>query len=346
MLLRNDKTCCYDYAGASESHSPSQASDRSVNTPIQPSPVAIGSSHDTFSLDATIPLEVMRIIEATCNSIENFSKRYFSGLHLWVPFYCPDRFGKDLVQFDATPTCQFSVLLLCMCLVTYIPPEHSTPLITHEALYFHTKTLFTQIRVLRKPSVHLVQAGIFLSIYEYAHGQADTALESIDLCVRLAYKIGMDKKPTHLGWNENWNTWWSLCIFERIFYCESSLNHIPLITTAPEETDILPHEVGNCDPVAELNPGFRVTPISRAGVGCLGRAAQAVYLLDRVIQTIKAKNLSTSDQIANLIYLDGELQRLLTVTMNKCHSERGGQCGAVGASIRFDYFLPSSIFLL
>lgn len=312
-----------------------------MTTPVQSSPAVISSSHDTLSLDATIPLEVLRIIEATHSSIEHFSKRYFSGLHLWIPFYCPDRFGKDLVQFNAAPTAQFSLLLLCMCLVTYAPPEHTTPLVSHEALYFHAKTLFTQIRVLRQPSAHVIQAGIFLSIYEYAHGQADTALESIDLCARLAYKIDMNKKPTQLGWSENWNTWWSICIFERIFYCESSLGHIPLITTAPEETDLLPHEVGNCDVIMGINPGFRVTPVNRAGVGCLGRAAQAAYLLDRVIQTIRATRLSASDQIAKLVYIDGELQRLLAVTMNKCQSEFGGHCGAVGSSIRFEHFLNS-----
>jgi hypothetical protein len=280
---------------------------------------------------------VVQIIKATQQSIDDISARYFSGVHLWLPFLCPDRFSKDLYQFHAVPTAEFSLLLLCMCLVTYDPLEDSSPLIDHGVLYFHAKTLFTQIQVLRYPSKHPIQAGLLISVYEYAHGRPEAALMSIDICARMAYRIGMNKKPTSLGWSEPWNTWWAIVIFERIFYCESGLNDIPLVTVLPDATDLLPHEVGDCDREPSLNPGFRVAPVSQLGVGCLGRAAQAAYLLDRVIQTIKATSTTTADRIANLIYLDGELQRLLSVTMNKCYGLSGGHCGAVGASIRFVY---------
>ena len=335
-VTRHQRDCCYDYTGTSEPKSPAEASDNSAATPNQPSPaLVIGATHDTLSLDATIPLEVLRIIAATDRSIDDISTRYFNGLHRWVPFYCPDRFGKDLVQFEVAPTAEFSLLLLCMCLVTYSPSEHLPVPLAHDALYFHVKTLFAQIHVLRRPSTHSIQAGILLSIYEYAHGQVEKALASIDLCARMAYQIGMNKKPTRLGWSESWNTYWAIFIFERIFYCESPLKNIPLITTAPEETDFLPHEVGDCSREADMNPGFRVMPINRAGVGWLGRAAQATFLLDRVLQIVKGNHMVPSDQIATLIHIDGEVQRLLSVSMNKCHEEHNGHCGAVGTSIRY-----------
>lgn len=334
---RNDKSCCYDYSVSSDTKSPAQSSESTVATPAQSlDTVSFGSTHDALSFDATISFEVMRIIYSTEQSIEDLSARYFDGLHRWVQFYCRDRFGKDLVQYNVAPTAEFSLLLLCMCLITYDPVENASSLIPHDALYFHAKTLFAQVQVLRHPSMHLIQAGTFLSMYEYAHGHSDAALASIDICARLAYKLGLNKKPTRLGWSESWNMWWALVVFERIYYCESSLTHVPLITIAPEETDFLPHEVGDCNGDPNMNPGFRITPVTRAGVGCYGRAAQAAYLLDRVIQTVKTStHISTSDQIATLIFLDGELQRLLSVTMNKCHGKRAGHCGAVGTSIRF-----------
>jgi hypothetical protein len=147
----------------------------------------------------------------------------------------------------------------------------------------------------------------------------------------------MNKKPISLGWSEPWNTWWAIVIFERIFYCESTLTDIPLVTVAPDETDLLPHKVGDCDREPSLNPGFRVGPVNQLGVGCLGRAAQAAYLLDRVIQTIKATSTTMAERIANLVYLDREIQRLLSVTINKCNGLTGGHCGAVGTLIRFVY---------
>lgn len=333
----NNKVCCYDYGGTPDSLSPSQATESPGSyTPPHSAPTAtIGSIHDSRFLDATIPREVIQMIDATQQSIDYISARYFDGIHLWVPFLCSDRFSKDLFQFQAVPTAEFSLLLLCMCLVTYDPPKDPPPPIDHNALYFHAKTLFTQIQVLRKPSTHLIQAGLLISIYEYAHGRPDVALASTDICARMACRIGMNKKHTSLGWSEAWNTWWAIIIFERIFYCESTLTDVPLVTIAPDETALLPHEVGDCDSEPGLNPGFRVAPVSQVGVGRLGRAAQASYLLDRVIQTIKATSATTADRIANLIYLDGELQRLLSITMKKCHGLRGGHCGAVGAAIRF-----------
>ena len=327
--------CCYDYAVTLDSKSPAQTSEATVTTPVQPlDGASFGSTHDTSSFDSTISFEVMRIIEAAEQSIEEFSTHYFEGLHRWVPFYCPDRFGKDLVQHSASPTAKFSLLLLCMCLVMHNPSRTASSPISHDALYFHAKTLFAQIQVLRQPSIHLIQAGTFLSMYEYAHGNADTALASVDICARLAYRLGLNNKPTRLGWSESWNLWWALVVFERIYYCESSLTHVPLITAPPEETDFLPHEVGDCNGDPNMNPGFRIIPVNRAGIGCYGRAAQAAYLLDRVIQAVNTSHNAAPDQVATLIYLDGELQRLLSVTMNKCHEEWGVHCGAVGASIR------------
>ncbi|KAK7189085.1 fungal specific transcription factor [Paraphaeosphaeria sporulosa] len=333
---QNNKTCCYEYGGTPHSLSPTQATESPVaHTPPQiASPASIGSIHDARFLDATIPREVMQIIDATQQSIHDISSRYFNGIHLWVPFLCPDRFGKDLFQFQAVPTAQFSLLLLCMCLVTYDPPEDQPPPIDQNVLYFHAKTLFTQIQLLTIPSTHHIQAGLLISVYEYAHGRPGSALLSTDICARMAYRIGMNKKHDSLGWSEAWNTWWAIVIFERIFYCESTLTDIPLVTAAPDETALLPHEVGDCTRGSSLNPGFRVAPVSQSGIGCLGRAAQAAYLLDRVIHTIKATSVPTTDRIAHLIYLDGELQSLLSIVMKKCHGLRGGHCGAVGSSIR------------
>jgi hypothetical protein len=73
----------------------------------------------------------------------------------------------------------------------------------------------------------------------------------------------------------------------------------------------------------------------------LGRAAQASRLLDQVFHTIR--QIAPEKSIPHLIFLDGELQRLLSVTMNKCHGERGGHCGAVGISIRALFILHQHI---
>jgi hypothetical protein len=352
--------CCYDYGGESDPHPLSQP----VRGALDPAPqfsslkdlqwhgwennydynnvstiltrvVPIELMLDAVALNATLSLEVIRLIRASQQSIDNIGTRYFNGLHLWVPFLCPGRFQKDLIRFQSVPTADFSLLLLCICLITYDPPQHPPPPIRHDTLYLNAKTLFTQIQVLQRPSIQLIQAGIFISTYEYAHGRPDSALASIDVCARMAYKIGAHQKPERPGWSETWNTWWAIRIFERIFYCEIILTDMPLISSAPDEADLLPYEVGDPECEERSEASCQVAPVSPVGVGCLGRAAQAAYLLDRVIQTMKTTG--DANRIPSLMVLDSELQRLLSATMNMCHGKRGGHCGAVGISIRLAF---------
>jgi hypothetical protein len=354
MVPRKNTPCCYDYGDPQpvkwvvsipvlstspfkDSQGPEGKPDRGIKvSPTTSKPIE--SLLEAPMLIAKIPHDVFRTIQASHQSIDEIGSRYFNGLHLWVPFFCPDQFQRDVVHFCSVPTADFSLLLLCMSLITYDPPQDQPPPIGHDTLYLQAKTLFTQSRVSRHPSIHLIQAGIFLSIYEYAHARPDSALESIDICARMAYKARINQKPERPGWSEAWNTWWAIRIFERVFYCETTLADVPLISAAPDEVDLLPSEVGNSRCEDLLKSACQVGPISIAGVGCLGRAAQAAYLLDQVFEAMTMP--ATFDRISGLIVLDSEIQRLLSATMNRCHGNRGGHCGAVCISIRSDLHLP------
>ncbi|KAF1939492.1 hypothetical protein EJ02DRAFT_456896 [Clathrospora elynae] len=363
---QKDIDCCYDYGGESDLYQPVMGiSDSTLqyssrkdlqatawetdhsyhqSSKILTQAIPITSLLDPVTLGATLSLEVMRIIQASHQSTNGIGTRYFKGIHLWVPFFCPNRFQKDVVQFQTVPTAEFSLLLLCICLITYDPPQHQPPPVGRDALYLQAKTLFTHIQVLRRPSNQLIQAGIFISMYEYAHGRPDSALASIDIYARMAHKAGLHQKPERPGWSDGWNTWWAIRIFERIFYCETTLTDLPLITSAPEEMDLLPHEVGEGACEESSKSSGQVAPVSLGGVGCLGRAAQAAYLLDQVIQT--RRRTAATNQISSLIVLDSELQRLLFTTMNSCHGKRSGHCGAVGISIRALFILHKHILRL
>ncbi|KAF2878214.1 hypothetical protein BDV95DRAFT_15516 [Massariosphaeria phaeospora] len=299
---------------------------------------------DSVALNATLPLEVIRVIQLSRQSIDEIDTRYFNGLHLWVPFLCPRRFRRDLTNFQSIPTAEFSLIIFCMSLITYDPRQYNPPPIGHDTLYFHAKTLFTQLQVSRRPSIQLIQAGILIAIYEYAHGRPDSALASIDICARMAYKAGIHQKPENPGWNEAWNTWWAIRIFERVFYCETTLTDLPLISSPPAEAELLPCESRDFE--GEENPilscqGF---PVNLVGIGCFGRAAQATYLLDRVIQMIKCTE--PTDLKSRIVALDQKLLRLLATTMDRCHDHRRGHCGAVCISIRALFILHQHVLHL
>ena len=300
--------------------------------PITATPIP--SLLNPTTLNATIPSQVLQIIQTTHQSIDEITTRYFNGLHLWIPFLDSAQFHKDLLESHSLPTPDFSILLLSMCLLTYDPtPNHPLP-IDHDTLYLHAKTLFTQTQVSQHPSIHSIHAGIFVSMYEYAHGRADAALASIDICARTAYKLGLDRPPECAGGTQAWNTWWAIRILERVFYCETSSTNIPLVSSSPKETNLLPREISSSASEEVSRPSGQIVTISTAGigVGCLARAAQAAYLLDRVFQSLKIS--PATDRITVLLGLDTELQRLLSTTISKCHDHRGGHCGAVCISIR------------
>lgn len=96
------------------------------------------------------------------------------------------------------------------------------------SLYLTARSYFAQVQAqaLFPPSVDLVQAGLLLALYEYAHGEPDKAFASVAGCARLAYAAGITPKcmsaaskdsdaDSQLQDAEKANTWWGLVICER-----------------------------------------------------------------------------------------------------------------------------------
>lgn len=301
--------------------------------------VAPIQSREPAALESQLSLEALRIIRTIHPSVQDIGERYFNGPHTWIPFLCPSHFQKILAQFESSPTEELALLLLCTCLVTYDPTRSQPSTVEHEEIYLNAKMLFTQIQVLQPPSIHLIHAAIFISIYEYARRQLDQALATIDLSARMAYKLGLHLSDIDI----EWNTWWATRIFERIMYCEVPWTSPPMITSAPDEADRVPSEVGNSRDHRKWPVICLVTPANLAQTSCLGRAALATYLLDRVIQAVK--DAAATTPISTLISLDVRLQQLLSATIDKCHGKREGHCGAVGISIRLVSFLHLCLHL-
>jgi hypothetical protein len=83
-----------------------------------------------------------------------------------------------------------------------------------------------QVQALFPPSICAIQAGILLSLYEYAHGHPDKAFTSLASSARTAYTAGIASTSMSaasedadadvlLQRAEEANTWWGLVICER-----------------------------------------------------------------------------------------------------------------------------------
>lgn len=129
-----------------------------------------------------------------------------------------------------------------MCLVHSCPaPERrarvdlpNSTQIDRNSLHVTAITLFAQAQAQCPPSLHLIQAGLLLAVYEYISGRPDKAFASISDCARMAYAARihicnqpslqppwrpMEKASTALAYQlqvqEAANTWWGIVITER-----------------------------------------------------------------------------------------------------------------------------------
>jgi Fungal specific transcription factor domain len=175
--------------------------------------------------DSTLYLQILRIIQATGQFVDDISARYFHGIHAFIPVVSRRRIHNHLVDFGAPPPASFSILLLTMCLITYHPEFASTDTesLDQETLYLATKTLFAQVQASLPPSLDLIQAGIIISTYEYASGKTHDAFASIGFCARMGYTARLHLATPVQGMNaevyrkaqEDANTWWGIVICER-----------------------------------------------------------------------------------------------------------------------------------
>jgi hypothetical protein len=185
---------------------------------------------------ASLYLEANRLIRATGRFLDEICTRYRLGIHHYLPIICLETFDNALFTLATAPAPDFSVLLVSICLITYLPERTPQPAgaptratLERTTLHLAARSLFAQVRALSPPSVHLIQAGVLLAVYEYAQGQPDAAFASLAECARMAYAAHIwRRKPrlphedsprgsasSYLLAEEAANTWWGLIICER-----------------------------------------------------------------------------------------------------------------------------------
>jgi hypothetical protein len=214
--------------------------------------------------------------------------------------------------------------------------------------------MFAKVQAFIHSSLCLVQAGVILSFYEYAHGMIEAAYVTIGTCARMAAAIGLNNKQcsVELQGSEAWFddeealcTWWGLVICDRVVSLDPAMHGRPLATRSIREDDYLPLEAEDFESglVSSLEPTFRyfVSATSLPGVGSFGREAQATYLLDKVRIAIES-----GDTSHNTMYPIGrELQSLLGTVMDQVAGKTKDFCGAIQMLITSLYTLHQASFM-
>jgi hypothetical protein len=186
------------------------------------------SKDEAISLDATLNLQVNRMMQATGFTFQEISERYFQGFHVWLPVICPTLLESTCSHYIVPPA-DISVLILAIYLIVLCPPSasHRNPNeVGPEQLYVFVKMLASQVQAGISGTDPLLQASILISAYEYASGRPETAYISINSCLGMAFILGVNEyrdpqflnnEVDRLKSRESWNIWWGLVILQRYF---------------------------------------------------------------------------------------------------------------------------------
>ncbi|KAL3441580.1 hypothetical protein BJX65DRAFT_245070 [Aspergillus insuetus] len=324
-------------------------------------------SRPLFESPDDVRIEVQRIIQSTGEFVDDLTSLYFRTLHVHLPIISRVRFQRSILATGSgsAPGPDFSVLLLTICLNTYIPnpdrrvQEGAVAGITRQRLYVSTKALLAQVQgSMQQCSVPLIQASLLLSMYEYASGKADIALATVAACARMAYAAGIHTSrrditdaTARLEAAEAWNLWWGIVVCERTFMCEAAAPEQPLLTTFPTGDATLPvdrhmldHEDLLLDPDLVVPNMPLLSSLTEPNVGGFARAAQACCLLGRIFEAMRVSGLDA--RLPRLESLDKSLQSFLSLILSQGPDKSWHHCTALAVTLRSLFILHTHILAI
>ncbi|KAI0537237.1 hypothetical protein GGR58DRAFT_358349 [Xylaria digitata] len=100
------------------------------------------------------------------------------------------------------------------------------------------------------PTVELVQCGALMSLYEYGHGEIETAYQTLSQTAAVARVLGIsatqkgdsgiDDVPLTLEEEQKNCLWWGLFILEQFILQDDAMRHLPFVFESPTRTTLLP----------------------------------------------------------------------------------------------------------
>ncbi|GAP85819.1 putative fungal specific transcription protein [Rosellinia necatrix] len=101
-----------------------------------------------------------------------------------------------------------------------------------------------------RPTVELVQCGALMALYEYGHGEIETAYQTLSQTAPVARVLGIsatqkgesgiDDVPLTLEEEQRNCLWWGLFILEQFILQDDNMRHLPFVFESPSRTTLLP----------------------------------------------------------------------------------------------------------
>ncbi|KAL3470267.1 hypothetical protein BJX99DRAFT_239808 [Aspergillus californicus] len=141
-------------------------------------------------LDIIAGANVHKILEEKSMTMRGVVHRY-CDIHNYMPIISKAKINKQIQEAEALNTnSAFMVLIIAILLLTEHPTTHDGAPGLSE-LYRVCKYHFSLFSSLKDPSVELLQVGLCIALYEYAHCITERAYITIGICARMASLLGL-----------------------------------------------------------------------------------------------------------------------------------------------------------
>lgn len=145
---------------------------------------------------------------------------FFSNVYAYMPCISKNWIYQHLLSPLTPVHADSTLLLLSMQLINWTPTASESP---KSPAYIAAKQFFFELENAGNLSIRLVQAGIFIALYELGHCIYPAAYMSVGTCARHAVALGLDKdikqnNATGLPWDdieERRRVWWAILILDR-----------------------------------------------------------------------------------------------------------------------------------
>lgn len=169
-----------------------------------------------------VSIEMLDVLQSSADMC-SLCETFFLTVHSWLPILSRKRVFQKVNNFDPGADTGLALLMLCMKLVSEVPPEGGRP--ASSALYSLAKEQYHRVESDCLISLQLVQSAILIAVYEIGHGIYPAGYLSIGHAARLGIMIGLhDRKnaaqlfkgPETLSQcEEELRVWWAIIILDR-----------------------------------------------------------------------------------------------------------------------------------
>ncbi|KAL2820634.1 fungal-specific transcription factor domain-containing protein [Aspergillus granulosus] len=283
--------------------------------PLQPCRQNISSR--SLDIDHFFVGVLMTTLTEQSKTLEKVLDAYFVTIQPWLPILHERSFRERIMQLSSNPQAETALLVLTLFLLSSRenqnhpncpPPEYKG------WLYQLCSYLFSFLKLVRPPSLQLVQAGLFVTVYELGSNMLEAASLSIGTCARLGYGLRLNIDSSQylpdIMWiqaEERRRTWLGVYMLDRLTKQVSTENSLPHAVDDPCNEYHLPideQEWGQdveCPPMSLFQPSFSTpidTPISyfaceAQAIRTLGHVQRLPELTDPTVFHRQVNNLDT-----------------------------------------------------